>query len=157
MGQISYSVDASVLFTFVPVFCYAVLETDTNSCHGQATLTTPTKMCVQMCKKVRARFGLYGASFIFHQLAPLPLDAHSKHPPWGSNPRPQGEGPCALPTELGGLVTFILMCLIGQSQTTEQRCQLRLLIFKICSRVARQCVMLLQLSRSQMSATARLK
>jgi hypothetical protein len=24
------------------------------------------------------------------------------HPPWGSNPRPQGEEPCALPTELGG-------------------------------------------------------
>ena len=27
-----------------------------------------------------------------------------KHPPWGSNPRPQGSGPCALPTELGGLL-----------------------------------------------------
>ena len=26
-----------------------------------------------------------------------------KHPPWGSNPRPQGQEPCALPTELGGL------------------------------------------------------
>ena len=25
------------------------------------------------------------------------------HPPWGSNPRPQGQEPCALPTELGGL------------------------------------------------------
>ena len=27
-----------------------------------------------------------------------------EHPPWGSNPRPQGSGPCALPTELGGLL-----------------------------------------------------
>ena len=27
----------------------------------------------------------------------------AKHPPWGSNRRPQGQGPCALPTELGGL------------------------------------------------------
>ena len=26
------------------------------------------------------------------------------HPPWGSNPRPHGYGPCALPTGLGGLV-----------------------------------------------------
>ena len=25
------------------------------------------------------------------------------HPPWGSKPRPRGSGPCALPTELGGL------------------------------------------------------
>ena len=28
-----------------------------------------------------------------------PMD---KHPPWGSNPRPQGQETCALPTELGG-------------------------------------------------------
>ena len=30
----------------------------------------------------------------------------AKHPPWGSNPRPQGQGPCALPTELGGLLSL---------------------------------------------------
>ena len=30
--------------------------------------------------------------------------AQQQHPPWGSSPRPQGEGPCALPTELGGLL-----------------------------------------------------
>ena len=29
---------------------------------------------------------------------------HTLHPPWGSNPRPHGYGPCALPTGLGGLV-----------------------------------------------------
>ena len=46
MAQISWSVDASVTFTFVPFFRYAVLDTDTNSCHQQATLATPTKMCV---------------------------------------------------------------------------------------------------------------
>ena len=39
-----------------------------------------------------------------------------KHPPWGSNPRPQGEEPCALPTELGRqlvtvrLATYIARC-----------------------------------------------
>ena len=30
--------------------------------------------------------------------------AQQQHPPWGSSPRPQGYGPCALPTELGGLL-----------------------------------------------------
>ena len=51
MAQISWSVDASVTFTFVPFFRYAVLDTDTNSCHQQATLATPTKMCAHNCKK----------------------------------------------------------------------------------------------------------
>ena len=30
--------------------------------------------------------------------------AQQQHPPWGSSPRPQGQEPCALPTEIGGLL-----------------------------------------------------
>ena len=56
---------------------------------------------------------------------PLALDVNGRHrrrqhekghPPWGSNPRPQGSGPCALPTELGGLYSCILSLLLHRHQ-----------------------------------------
>ena len=50
---------------------------------------------------------------------------HSKHPPCGSNPRPQGYRPCALPTELSGQVnveaaTYPLSNFLANPPTANQ-------------------------------------
>ena len=53
------------------------------------------------------------------------LPSAEKHPPWGSNPRPQGEEPCALPTELGRqlvtvrLATYTARCPSAQRASSN--------------------------------------